>query len=173
MEKQNDSLSTVQYTVTHYEQVCSRSYEEVVAAFEKSVGDADDGKFLYGMLALNNVKDYEALCNRLFGPSGFMHILTFDHGHWLSFYGKDTKMVQYTYGNPLLAYTMLQHEIAMGLYVPFRVLIYQHPNGEVRISFDLPSSQMTWLGNSELDEKARQIDKKVLAFIADLAGVKG
>jgi len=169
-ERARDSLLTQQYTVIHHEQLCRRPYEEVVAAFEAAVGDGDDGKFLNGLNAVSNVTDWEALCKRFFGPSGFVHILSFDHGHWLKFYGVDAKVKQYTYGNPLLAYTMVKHDVAATFQVPFRVLIYEHANGDVRIAFDLPSSLVAHLNNEEIDGNARQIDKKVLAFMAQLAG---
>src|SRR5271167_2476799 len=92
-----------EYRVKHYEHVCEKSYDEVVAAFEKQVGDGDDGKFLNGMKAITNAADWEALCNSFFGPSGFVHVLTFDHGHWMNLYGLGLRAKQYTYGNPLLA----------------------------------------------------------------------
>jgi hypothetical protein len=42
-----------EYVVKHYEHVCTKSFEEVIDAFEAAVGDGDDGKFLNGMKALS------------------------------------------------------------------------------------------------------------------------
>ena len=120
-----------QYTVSHYEHISTRPYEEVIKAFEAAVGDGDDGKFLNQMMAITNAEDWEALCNSFFGPSGFLHILSFDHGHWLNFYGENAKAKQYTYGNPLLAYTMVKHDIGVCFQVLFRILIYETQAGEV------------------------------------------
>jgi hypothetical protein len=43
-------------------------------------------------------------------------------------------------------------------------------NGEARIGYDLPSSIMSRYGNPELDAAARELDKKVTAFVAELTG---
>ena len=159
-----------EYVVKHYEHVSTKSFEEVVKAFEAAVGDGDDGKFLNGMKALSNVQDWENFCKSTFGPSGFLHLMTFDHGRWLKFYGIAGKAVQYTYGNPLLAQTMVKHDIGVCLQVPFRILIYETAKGEVRIAYDLPSSLMARLHNDEVDEAALKIDPKVVAFVTELAG---
>jgi hypothetical protein len=123
-----------QYTVSHYEHISSRPYEDVIKSFEAAAGDGDDGKFLNKMMAIDNAADWEALCKSFFGPSGFLHVLSFDHGHWLSLYGAQEKAKQYTYGNPLLAYTMIKHDIGVCFQVPFRILIYENQIGEVRIA---------------------------------------
>ena len=159
-----------EYVVKHYEHVSTRSFEEVISAFEAAVGDGDDGKFLNGMKALSNVEDWEALCKASFGRSGFLHVLTFDHGHWLKLYGIEGKAKQYTYGNPLLAHTMVKHDIGVCFQVPFRILIYETAIDEVRIAYDLPSTLMSRLHNDEVDEASRRIDLKVVAFVTELAG---
>jgi hypothetical protein len=159
-----------EYVVKHYEHVSTRSFEEVVNAFEAGVGDGDDGRFLNGMKALSNAQDWERLCQSSFGPSGFLHVLTFDHGHWLTFYGIGGKAKQYTYGNPLLAHTMVKHDIGVCFQVPFRILIYETAEGQVRIAYDLPSTLMARLHNDDVDEAACSIDLKVIAFVTELAG---
>ena len=159
-----------EYVVKHYEHVCTKTFEEVIAAFEAAVGDGDDGKFLNGMKAISRTDDLERLCKSSFGPSGFLHVLTFDHGHWLKLYGTDAKAKQYTYGNPLLAHTMVKHDIGVCFQVPFRILIYETASGEVRIAYDLPSTLMARLKNDKVNEAARRIDPKVIAFVTELAG---
>ena len=159
-----------EYVVKHYEHVCTKTFEEVIAAFGAAVGDGDDGKFLNGMKAISRADDWERLCKSSFGPSGFLHVLTFDHGHWLKLYGTDAKAKQYTYGNPLLAHTMVKHDIGVCFQVPFRILIYETASGEVRIAYDLPSTLMARLKNDKVNEAARRIDPKVIAFVTELAG---
>jgi uncharacterized protein (DUF302 family) len=45
----------------------------------------------------------------------------------------------YTIGNPLIAITMLQHDIAAGLNVPVRVMIYRNESsGTTRFVYDEP-----------------------------------
>lgn len=158
------------YTVTHHEHVSRKSFEELVAAFEAAVGNADDGKLTHRMPALKSVAEWEALCESLFGPSGFMHVLTFDHGLWASLYGTPTKMKQYTYGNPQIAHTMFSHDRRVGFHVPLRAMIYETASGEVRMGYDLPSTLMRGLHNDAIDAAAGKLDEKLVAFMTELTG---
>ena len=87
------------------------------------------------MMAVTRAEEYEALCTSFLGSSGFMHVLTFDQGKWLSLYGAPARAKQYTYGNPLLAATMVKHDIGVCLQVPFRILIYEAAGGKVPVSY--------------------------------------
>jgi hypothetical protein len=79
-------------------------------------------------------------------------------------YGKAAKLRMYTIGNPMIAYTMLRHDVAAGLNVPVRVMIYEHPrSGSVKFAFDQPSSLMS-LGSDQLAEAARKLDDKLVAL---------
>jgi Domain of unknown function DUF302 len=106
----------------------------------------------------------------MFEPSGLLEVLTFDHGHWRSFYGDVVKAKQYAYGNPILAREMLKHDLGVALQVPSRVVIFETPNGAVRISYDPPSSPVSRLNNSHVDVVAAGPDEKVIDFWTDLAG---
>jgi uncharacterized protein (DUF302 family) len=158
------------YTVARYEHVSKKSFEDVIAAFEAAVGNADDGKFTNGMNAVQNASDWESLAKSLFGPSGFMHVLTFDHGHWLSLYGTPKKAKQYTYGNPLIAHTLIEHDIRVGLHVPLKVLFFENPDGDVVMAYDLPSTLMRQFQNKELDAACAKLDDKLIAFASELTG---
>ena len=159
-----------EYVVKHYEHASTKSFEDLVAAFEQAVGDGDDGRFLNGMQALSTAEEWEALCNMHFGPSGFVHVLTFDHGRWQQLYGIQAKAKQYTYGNPILAYSMVKHDVGACFQVPFRVMIYETPEGEGRIAYDLPSTLMSRLNNDAINAAVGPIDDKVVAFFTDMAG---
>jgi len=159
-----------EYAVKHYEHASTKSYEALVEAFERAVGDGDDGRFLNGMKALTTAAEWEVLCKMHFGPSGFVHVLSFDHGRWLQLYGVPAKVKQYTYGNPLLAYTMVKHDVGACFQVPFRVMIYETSEGEARIAYDLPSTLMSRLHNDAIDEAVGPIDQKVMAFFTEMAG---
>jgi len=159
-----------EYVVKHYEHISTRSFDEIISVFERAVGSGADGKFLNGMMAVTRAEDYERLCTSFLGSSGFMHVLTFDQGKWISLYGPPTRAKQYTYGNPLLAATMVKHDIGVCLQVPFRILIYEAAGGKVHLSYDLPSSLVARLRNAQVDEAALKIDPKVIAFATELAG---
>jgi uncharacterized protein (DUF302 family) len=150
--------------VSHHEYGSSRSFEDVVAAFESAVGTVEDTGFPAIVGAAAEVADFETRMTARIGPSGFTRFLTVDHGAWLPFHGKAAKLRMYTIGNPMIAYTMLRHDVAAGLNVPVRVMIYEHPrSGSVKFAFDQPSSLMS-LGSDQLAEAARKLDDKLVAL---------
>jgi hypothetical protein len=44
--------------------------------------------------------------------------------------GLDAKARMYTIGNPLIARTMIQHDLGVGLNVPIRLMIFEHAESE-------------------------------------------
>jgi uncharacterized protein DUF302 len=74
------------------------------------------------------------------------------------------KAKQYTYGNPILAWTMVKHDIGACSHVPFRVLIYETADGESHIAYDLPSTLMGQLENRAVNEATVPLDEKVIAM---------
>jgi uncharacterized protein (DUF302 family) len=77
----------------------------------------------------------------------------------------------YTIGNPLIAMTMLKHEVAAGLNVPVRIMIYEETgSGTTRFVYDLPSSLMSFLGNEQVMNAARKLDEKLIALAVDVTG---
>ena len=104
--------------VRHREYSTARSFEEVVTAFEVAVGTLEDI-----VAASKDVADFEARIQKTLGPSGFTRFFSADHGGWLTFIGQPAKVRVYTIGNPLIAITMLRHDIRVGLNVPVRVTI--------------------------------------------------
>ncbi|XHR29800.1 MAG: DUF302 domain-containing protein [Chthoniobacteraceae bacterium] len=63
---------------------------------------------------------------------------------------------RHTIGNPLIARTMLEHDIVAGLNVPVRVMIYEDaPSRTTRLTYDLPSSLMQ---NEKVTEAAKKLD---------------
>src|SRR5207237_50897 len=75
------------------------------------------------------------------GTSGFMRFLTVDHGAWLARIGFSAKARMYTIGNPLIARTMLEQDIAAGLNVPVRLMIYEAAvSRTTRLGIDFPFS---------------------------------
>jgi len=84
-------------------------------------------------------------------------------GKWLRLTGQTAKAVLVILGNPLIARTMLQYDIRIGLNVPVRLLIYEHKDGSTRVAYDLPSSLMGDLENSDVSKAAVKLDAKLIA----------
>jgi uncharacterized protein (DUF302 family) len=158
------------YTVQHNEHVSTRSFDEVIQAFETATGSIEGGGWPLIAGSAKTVEEFEKLVREREGSSGFMRFLTIDHG-WMSRYGSPARSRMYTMGNPLIAQTMLRHSVAAGLNVPIRLLIYEDlENGTTRLAYDLPSSLMSVLNNAAVTAAAQKLDAKLISLAVQVAG---
>jgi len=158
-------------TLIHYEHVSARSFDEVVAAFRAAVGAADGETFRKAVTASAGADDFEARMHQAEGSSGFMLFLEADHGAWMARVGLQARAKLYVIGNPLIARTMIQHDIGVGLNVPVRVLIYEDPaTATCRLAYDLPSSLMARLKNDRVTAAAKRLDQKLSALAETATG---
>ncbi|MDR6955938.1 uncharacterized protein (DUF302 family) [Ancylobacter sp. 3268] len=100
-----------------------------------------------------------------------MRFSVIDHGKWLAVMGRPAKALMIVLGNPLIAWTMLQHAIAAGLDVPVRLSIHEDPDGRTRVSYNLPSTLMSFIDNDQLAWAARGLDSKLVALAEMISGV--
>src|ERR1700733_12523693 len=100
-----------QITVEHVTFVSERSFEAVVRAFEEQVGTLEEMGWPAIPAASRDQGDFERRVQEVLGPRGFPRFLTIDHGDWISKQGRPTRFLMYTIGNPLIAITMIQHDI--------------------------------------------------------------
>jgi uncharacterized protein (DUF302 family) len=158
------------FTAEHVEYRTSRPFEQVIAAFEAATGDISGDRFERELAASESVQDFERRIRGYEAESGFMRFLMLDHGAWSALYGAPAKSRLYTLGNPLIAHTMMKHDLAVGLNVPVRVLIHETTPGEVRLGYDLPSSLMSRLQSAEVTAAARKLDAKLAALAEQVTG---
>ena len=159
------------FTVHHNEHVSSRSFEEVVSTFEFAVRSVEDTGFPALLASTKSAEEFEASVQSRAGSSGFMRFLTVDHGAWLTRTGLKARARMYTIGNPLIARTMLKHDIAAGLNVPVRLMIYEEPaTRTTRLAYDLPSSLMNGLQNEKVASAAKKLDAKLIALAIQATG---
>jgi uncharacterized protein (DUF302 family) len=159
------------FTVHHNEHVSSRSFEQVVSAFESAVGSIEDTGFPALLASTKSVEEFQASVQSRAVSSGFMRFLTVDHGAWMARVGLNAKARMYTIGNPLIAWTMLEHDVAAGLNVPLRLMIYEEPaTRTTRLSYDLPSSLMSGLKNKKVTVAAKKLDAKLISLAVHATG---
>jgi uncharacterized protein (DUF302 family) len=159
------------FTVHHNEHVSSRPFEEVVSAFESAIGSVEDTGFPALLALTKSAEEFEASVHSREGTSGFMRFLTVNHGAWLARIGLNAKARMYTIGNPLIARTMLEHDIAAGLNVPVRLMIYEDAASRTtRLTYDLPSSLMSGLQNEKVTAAAKKLDAKLIALAIHATG---
>ncbi|MGA8289806.1 MAG: DUF302 domain-containing protein, partial [Acidobacteriaceae bacterium] len=120
-----------------------------------------------------NAENFVASVRAAEGSSSFILFLKVDHSSWLARVGIGGRATMYTIGNPLIAQTMIRHNIEVGLNVPVRVLIYEDAASKTgRIGYDLPSSLMARLKNAEVTAAAKLLDEKLAALASHSTGSK-
>jgi uncharacterized protein (DUF302 family) len=159
------------YTVENCQHVSDKTYEELIAEFEEVTGDGDMGLVTQALSAASTAQEWEESLKDLMGLSGFGRAFSMDHGRWLSFYGTPAKAKKYVYGNPVVAETIVRHDIRAGLQVPLSLLIYEDADGHGCVTYDLPSSVMGFIDNPELRQAVAALDAKLTSFIEKLTGV--
>jgi uncharacterized protein (DUF302 family) len=98
------------------------------------------------------------------GPSGFMLFNLIDHGAWITKAGIDRKVMRVVLGNPLIAITMLRHDVTAGLFAPVELLIVDEGEGRSSLTYVKPSSLMVVENNPELLSAAEELDAKLAAL---------
>jgi uncharacterized protein (DUF302 family) len=160
-------------TLVHCEHASKRTFDEVVAAFEKAVGVVDGKAFQKIVASSTDEEDFEKRVRAFEGPSGFMRFLDIDHGAWMTRIGLRARCKLYILGNPLIARTMLKHDLGAGLNVPVRAMIYEdQKTGRTRLAYDLPSSLMARLGNEKVTAAAKLLDEKLMALATTVTGTR-
>jgi uncharacterized protein (DUF302 family) len=160
-------------TLIHYEYESKRTFDDVVAAFESQIGHAEGESFRQAVASSGGAGDFETRMHATEGSSGFMLFFAADHGGWMSKIGLNARAKLYILGNPLIAATMIRHDVGVGLNVPVRALIYEDPRtGACRLAYDLPSSLMARLKNDGVTAAAKELDRKLAALAESATGTR-
>jgi len=66
--------------------------------------------------------------------------------------------------NPLIAITMLRHDVSAGLFAPVEMLLADEGSGRSSLTYVKPSSLMAVEPNPELRSAAQELDAKLAAL---------
>ena len=102
------------------------------------------------------------------GPSGFMLFALLDHGGWITKAGIDRKAMRVLLGNPLIAVTMLRHDVTAGLFAPVEVLLLDE--GETQQPTYIKPSSLTLVEPNPSSHAATELDAKLAALAAKVTG---
>lgn len=111
-------------------------------------------------------ESYEREVQAHVGPSGFMLFTSWNHGGWIKKTGIDRKVLRVVIGNPLIAITMIRHDVTAGLFAPVELLLTEEENGGSALTYVLPSSLMVVEPNQPLRAAAEALDAKLAALAA-------
>ena len=131
--------------------------------------------YLAAMQALGGIthEHFEHVVRSQVGESDFMLFHEINHGEWLPIFGIQRKMVRWILGNPLIAITMIRHDITAGLFAPVEVLLVENESGNgSTVIYDLPSSLIVIEHHPALLEAARVLDQKLERLVSRVTGVE-
>jgi uncharacterized protein (DUF302 family) len=141
----------------------TKTYQQLVDALLADIGDKP--------VPINDISaafdDWESFEREVAthaGPSGFMLFGVFDHGAWLAKAGIDRRVLRVILGNPLIAVTMLRHDVTAGLFAPVELLVTEEKDGQSSLIYVLPSSLMVVEANEPLLAAAEALDAKLAAL---------
>jgi uncharacterized protein (DUF302 family) len=144
----------------------ARSFDEVLATLWTAVGDATRGELGAAVRDCGTQESFARRMQEVAGDSGFMLFFEMDHGAWLKTFGVRRKIVRWVFGNPIIAYTMLRHDVAAGLFAPIEFVLIENESGHgSTLTYDLPSSLMVIDDNPPLLEAAKALDRKLVELV--------
>ncbi len=164
-----ERVSQTEFTGVRVRVDSALTVDQLAQRLRERMGRADLVQL--GVLARDSAtaEEYAREVERRFvGESGFMLFAEFDHGAWLSRFGVRRQVLRWILGNPLIAVTMLRHDVTAGLFAPVEILLTdRQPEGGSSVTYLKPSTLMG--SNSQVLEAARELDEKLASFITRAA----
>ena len=147
----------------------ARSYDELLRALLADIGE-QRAPIEEITAASPDWASYRDAIEKHVGPSGFMLFGLLDHGGWIPKAGIERKAMRVILGNPLIAITMLRHDVTAGLFAPVELLILDQDDGRSSLTYVKPSSLMVVTPNQELLSAALELDDKLAALATKVTG---
>src|SRR5262249_41862286 len=98
-------------------------FDRGLAEYPAGAGNATHEELAQAAGGSSGKEQFEERMKKVAGVSDFMLFFELDHGAWLKTYGIRRKALRWVFGNPLIAYTMLRHDITAGLFAPVELLL--------------------------------------------------
>jgi uncharacterized protein (DUF302 family) len=148
------------------------TYEQVVGALLAEIGETPEPIADLPAAFFQDWASFSAEITHHLGSSGFMLMHLIDHGQWLATAGINRKALRAILGNPLIAITMLRHDLTAGLFAPVELLILEEDDNRSSVTYIRPSSLMVVDDNPPLRAAALILDEKLAALAGRVAAGK-
>jgi uncharacterized protein (DUF302 family) len=161
------STITREFTCHRTQVDTSLSFDEVRDRLRDFLGHTSIPEINAIAQSAKNSTDYSHEVEKRFvGKSGFMLFAEINHGPWIGIFGIHRKVLRLILGNPLIAITMIRHDINAGLFVPVELLLTDHSDGNgSSLIYVRPSSLIAIDNNADLLTAAKALDDKLEALI--------
>ena len=147
-------------------------FDTVMKRLHDLTGRASVNEVIGVAAQVKSAADYaREIETRFVGKSGFIVFAEVDHGNWIHLYGIGRRSVRVMLGNPLIAITLLRHDLSAGLFAPVEMLVTASAEGSgTQIIYLQPSSLMCVPGTGrELRQAAEVLDAKLSKLVSDIA----
>lgn len=111
-------------------------------------------------------ESYKAEVESHAGPSGFILFAVMNHSAWIKKVHIQKKVLRLVIGNPVLAITMLRHDLTAGLFAPVELIVIEEGPDRSSLTYVRPSSLMVVETNEPLLAAAKELDAKLQALAA-------
>ncbi len=146
--------------------ISKKPFEDVLSAFESTIGHPDGSAFQKGMLAAKTFSELENIVHGAIGSSGVLEFGRFNIGEVLRKErgGLGRRVLRLVIGNPLIMKEMVKHVPDAASYAPVTVLLDERPDG-VHLSYDRMASLLASYGSAEASKVASDLDAKIEAMM--------
>ncbi|KAI8989018.1 TT1751-like protein [Trametes punicea] len=139
------SKTAVEYTAKRITYRTPLSFSEIAARLERELNKPAGGPALFRLLGTAKSKEeIEHGITTLTEGRDFIYFAELVHHRWLSTYtgsSSTPRTVIYTFGNPIIAQTLLRRDLAAGLHVPLKLMLLEDADGNgTRVIYDDPAS---------------------------------
>ncbi len=149
------------YTAARVTETLDEPFDEVTRRIESLTGRADLPRVRELLAPGGQAEQARRAIEAMAGPSGLMVFEQFDHGRLLALAGQDRRAMLYLIGNPLIAVEMTRHNVAAGLYAPWRLLVYERGDGKTRLTYDRPASILGQFDDGRIEAVAGLLEQKL------------
>jgi uncharacterized protein (DUF302 family) len=164
-------MATKEIRVQRFSVMSSRSFQDVVAALESSIGHPDMKAFGKDNSTARTFSEVQAIIREATGPSELMEFMRLDLGAVVSKrIGTGVRQsLQFIVGNPVTMSAMVEHVPDAGSYAPVTILVDERTDG-VHLSYDRMASFLATYESPEALKVAQGLDAKVEAILVAAAG---
>ena len=160
-----------------------RSYEDVLQTMRQLIGvfqqpthraeniDPQPNAVVNEAARHAAIAAFERQTRAQLGKSDFMLFKELNHGAWLPVFGIRRRITRWIIGNPLIAITLMHHDLSAGLHVPVQLSVMEKESGSGSIIYyDVPSS-IAGARAVEVAKAAKVLDQKLRELVVLISGV--
>jgi len=152
----------------------SKPYDEVLGRLNEEINQPE--QIPDKALSQKDItkEGFVSFFTKIQGPAGFMQFHEFNHGAWIKLFGAGDglRLKRIILGNPLIAITMIKHDLDAGLCVPVELLIKELGEGKgTQLVYFLPSSLIAGVNKDQnLVDAAKVLDTKFEKLMEQVTG---